>query len=385
MEDKITAKVPDGFQDLLEALSYDVLKAQPKDVLQFCVDNLTKRMSMATTSRKANKHGNEQNNTSPDSDQEFDISGAITQDSEVPVRNMTRRGGVAAESWDPENVQETEKVVYPKTDEQKAHLLESVRKILLFRCLDEDDRLEVVDAMFERRVEGNEDVITYGEPGDNFYIIESGTFDVYVMVGEQLTKVTQYVDSGSFGELALMYNTPRAATIRAVTPGLLWAMSRETFRSIVLTKAFKKRKLYESLLESVDLLQALNPYDRTSLADALYTRIVEKDEPVFLQGEVGNEMYFIESGSVVVKMEETEGSGQSIELCTLGQYEYFGELALLTKKPRAASVYALEKTRLAVLEVDSFERILGPCQTIFEHKIKEYAERREQLAIEKKL
>ncbi|VDP75987.1 unnamed protein product [Echinostoma caproni] len=351
--------IPEGFQDILESLSYDVLKAQPKDVLRFCVENLSGKLRSMMPE-----------------------NGVLVTQSEAgpPAASYARRGGVAAESWDPENEATHEKVVYPKSEEQKAALIESVKKILLFRCLDEDDRMEVVDAMFERKVSPGEDVITYGEPGDNFYIIESGTYDIYISADGEMKKVSQYVDKGSFGELALMYNTPRAATIRAVTDGTLWAMSRDTFRSIVLTKAFKKRKLYESLLESVDLLKDLSPYDRMSLADALHTRIVEAGEPVFLQGEVGQEMYFIESGAVSVKMKPSKEGAEEVELCQLGQNDYFGELALITKNPRAASVIATERTRLAVLEVDSFERILGPCKATLEQKQEEYAERRQQIS-----
>ena len=60
-----------------------------------------------------------------------------------------------------------------------------------------------------------------------------------------------------------MYNMPRAATVQAASEadggqGMLWAMDRQTFRRIVLRNAFQKRKMYESLLESVPLLSALN-------------------------------------------------------------------------------------------------------------------------------
>ncbi|GAA30981.2 cAMP-dependent protein kinase type II regulatory subunit [Clonorchis sinensis] len=368
-------RIPPGFQELLESLSYDVLRAQPDDILRFCIDNLSNRLSILQDEGTKKADFTDNDNSLP-----------ITQSDAPSLRKAReRRGGVAAESWDPENVDNTEKVVYPKTEEQKSSLLDAVRQILLFRCLDEDDRLDVVDAMFQRTVEPEEDVITYGEMGDNFYIIESGTYDIYVNIDNEMKKVTQYVDKGSFGELALMYNTPRAATIRAVTPGVLWAMSRETFRSIVLTKAFKKRKLYESLLESVDLLKPLSQYERNNLADALYTRIVEKGESIFLQGDVGQEMFFIESGSVVVRMTTPEKPDEYTELCTLGQYQYFGELALLTKNPRAASVYALERTRLAVLEVDSFERILGPCQDLLKQKAQEYAETLDKLTAENRI
>lgn len=74
--------------------------------------------------------------------------------------------------------------------------------------------------------------------------------------GKQLL-VHTYNDKGSFGELALMYNMPRAATIQAATAGSLWAMDRQTFRRIVLKSAFKKRKMYEALIENVPMLKAL--------------------------------------------------------------------------------------------------------------------------------
>lgn len=66
-----------------------------------------------------------------------------------------------------------------------------------------------------------------------------------------------YDGKGSFGELALLYNMPRAASIMAASHGSLWAMDRQTFRRIVLKSAFKKRKMYEQLIECVPMLKAL--------------------------------------------------------------------------------------------------------------------------------
>ena len=80
----------------------------------------------------------------------------------------------------------------------------------------------ILDAMEERHVNNNEVVIQQGDDGDNFYIIESGTYDI--LIGEPGNKVGQYNDSGFFGELALMYNMPRAATIKAVSNGTLWSL-----------------------------------------------------------------------------------------------------------------------------------------------------------------
>jgi CRP-like cAMP-binding protein len=93
----------------------------------------------------------------------------------------------------------------------------------------------------------------------NIGLVFSGRFNASVSTepGGEPKHVHTYDSSGSFGELALLYNMPRAATIQAATEGSLGGMDRQTFRRILLKSAFKKRKMYESLLESVPMLKAL--------------------------------------------------------------------------------------------------------------------------------
>lgn len=55
-------------------------------------------------------------------------------------------------------------------------------------------------------------------------------------------------------------------------------------------------------------------------------------------------MYFIEEGTVVIKMDQ---GGSEIEISKLSKGEYFGELALVTHRPRAASVYADGEVKVA--------------------------------------
>lgn len=63
------------------------------------------------------------------------------------------------------------------------------------------------------------------EDAKSFYIVESGVFEAIVRdsTGE-VKRVATYDNRGSFGELALMYNQPRAATVRAVTDGKVWCL-----------------------------------------------------------------------------------------------------------------------------------------------------------------
>jgi cAMP-dependent protein kinase regulator len=115
----------------------------------------------------------------------------------------------------------------------------------------------VIDAMFERKVAANDYVIRQGDDGDNFYVIETGRFDVFKSRGpndpEPGQRVLTYDGRGSFGELALMYNQPRAASVIAATDGVLWAMDRQSFRRTVLRSAYRKRQVLVSFTSRIQV------------------------------------------------------------------------------------------------------------------------------------
>lgn len=238
-------------------------------------------------------------------------------------------------------------LVYPKSDEQRRRLAEAVKNILLFRSLDPQEMSEVLDAMFERKVEVSELVITQGDDGDYFYVIERGTYRFFVTGEDGLEKmVGEYSDVGSFGELALMYNMPRSATAKAITTGSLWAMSRQTFRKIVLQRAYKKRKAYDMLLSKVDMLASLELYERMNLCDALTPKRYSDGDLIIKEGDDADGMYFLEEGTVRITKANENGC-QEREISRLTNGAYFGELALITHKPRAANVYSSGDVKVA--------------------------------------
>ncbi|XP_043243443.1 cAMP-dependent protein kinase type II regulatory subunit-like [Amphibalanus amphitrite] len=285
-----------------------------------------------------------------------------------------RRKSVFAEAYNPEDDDDddTQKVMHPKSDIQRARLAAAVKNIFLFRSLDVFQMQEVLDAMFERKVTPGESVIEQGDDGDNFYVIESGQYSIYVQPDGAAApkKVGGYDSSGSFGELALMYNMPRAATIQADTNGSLWAMDRQTFRRIILKNAFKKRKMYEKLLESVPMLKTLEPYERMNLADALVPQTFNNGEIIIEQGDDADGMYFVEEGTVRIMRAEHNQEERQVSTVTKGGY--LGELALLTNRPRAASAYAVGEVRLAFLDREAFERLLGPCMDVMKREMQQY-------------
>lgn len=311
------------------------------------------------------KENGEDRRSSHDTDEE--------EPAEPPLNRFTRRKSVFAEAYDPEEDDDDgERIIHAKSDDQRQRLSEAVKNIFLFRSLDNDQMGEVLDAMFERKVTENEYVIKQGNDGDNFYVIESGVYNIYVSSDNDSEPrlVGKYDNSGSFGELALMYNLPRAATIQAVSTGSLWAMGRHTFRRILLKSACKKRRMYEALLENVPMLKTLEKYERLNLADALVPKEYASGAQIILQGDSADGMYFLEDGTVRISMVNSENEEKEISRVTVGGY--FGELALVTKKARAASVYACGKAKVAFLDVEAFERLLGPCMDLMKRNIEDY-------------
>lgn len=66
--------------------------------------------------------------------------------------------------------------------------------------------------------------------------------------------VTTIAEGGSFGELALIYGTPRAASVRAKTDVKLWGIDRDSYRRILMGSTIRKRKMYEEFLSRVSIL-----------------------------------------------------------------------------------------------------------------------------------
>jgi hypothetical protein len=128
-----------------------------------------------------------------------------------------------------------------KSAEQRARLSATLLRVTLFRQLAPAQMAAIVDAMFERRVAAGETVIRQGDEADNFYVVESGDFDVFVAkhsarpdsveckddlpaAAPEAKLVMQYGPGGTFGELALLHDAARAATVVARNAGALWAV-----------------------------------------------------------------------------------------------------------------------------------------------------------------
>ena len=272
--------------------------------------------------------------------------------------------------------------VVAKAADVHASLKKMISKSLLFRGVAPQALLTLVDCMFRSEFAAGAEIIKEGDPGDNFYIVFEGSAKVLkrekVEPEENPTGFIVELGSGAiFGELALMYNAPRSASVVAGDQGTVcWAIDRTTFRSVLRQRIEESRRKFTRSLENVKILSELSSYERIRLADTLEEEIFHEGDVIIQEGDVGNHFYMIMSGQVKV----TKEISGDVECCPrIGEGGYFGEIALVLGVPRQATVTATSSVVQTVrVDRDIFKRVLGPIGDILERNIDLYKQYEEQ-------
>ncbi|XP_063719299.1 cAMP-dependent protein kinase type I-alpha regulatory subunit-like [Symsagittifera roscoffensis] len=361
--------------------------------------NVQRRMS--NLGKKKKTDSTEEQNNKHDEDDILEDEPPPPKPQEGPTKGVRRRGAVSAEAVTEEDIANYKKVVIPKTAEEMSALKDSLMKNVLFKYMDEKTREDIFDVIQPKDYQPAQDVIVQGDEGDYFYIIHKGTVDVYV----NNNKVGSIPEGGSFGELALIYGTPRAATIRAAgeapattatieqgTPAAegegggatseqppestgvvkTFRLDRESYRMLLMGNTLKKRKMYEEFLKKVPLLESLDSWELLTLADSLESSHYKGGDVIMQQGEEGDCFYIIVQGEAKV-YQKKEGQSEEVDVGTLSTSQYFGEIALILNKPRAATVKASsDSLEVVKISKERFERVLGPCQDILKRNLENY-------------
>ncbi len=267
-----------------------------------------------------------------------------------------------------EEIKKPANALTQKNAAQEQLILDAVSNCSLFQNLNRSLRTRVVDLFYQQSIEAHTAVIRQGDPGINFYVIESGSFEIVVRENKsgESKKVAEFSRGRFFGELALMYNAKRAATCTSMLASTVWVLNRYDFRRLVQQEGEEKARQYLELMAGIKLLAPLAQYERAQLAEALQEVDFEAGQKVFDEGEEGDAMYLIISGHVSITKNGTE-------LARLANGDYFGERALLSGEPRAATVTTVSPSQFLKLDRAAFNLLLGPLQDLLEQKQKSYS------------
>lgn len=286
--------------------------------------------------------------------------------------------------------------IFPKSPEITNLLMKVVRQNILFRNIKSEEHSRIVEAFECITTRANEIVIKQGDLGEYFYIVESGSLEVFMETSTTLegnqslsnsfyhpatTKISKKIKIGRnlsrgdyFGELALMYNTPRAATVISSEPSTLWRIDRQTYRGIIMYHNKITSDEFYGLVSNVHILgkrlgDVLSQSELNKVVSTLEREEFEDNSIIIRQHQTGDYFYIISEGQVAVWQEAImpdtkEKKLLGNKLAMLSRGNYFGELALLEDDVRQASCVAVGKVVCLSLSRDDFISMIGNWQDL---------------------
>ncbi len=243
---------------------------------------------------------------------------------------------------------------FAKSETQREQLRDCLKDNFLFAGISEMDLDLLVKAAQVVPITKGQEVIKQGDAGDYFYIVESGMYQVVV---DGKTEPVSLGPGKAFGELALMYNTPRAASVQALTNGAVFQLDRDTFRYTIANSVESKHKEAVSILKTVSILRGLEESQFDEIADAVEMRTFKEGTIIFHKGQTGKIFYMIKDGKVKIT-----DLGSMTPDVKLKAGDHFGERALLTGEPRVGTAVAETTCHVMMIDRELFAQKLGSIQ-----------------------
>lgn len=235
--------------------------------------------------------------------------------------------------------------------------------IPLFSHLSEEAFIKVLGSLRLRRHTDGDQIIIEGQPGDSFFMLADGVVVVSKKV-EGNDAVLAHLHQGAvFGEMALVANTKRAATVSAMGDVDLLELSRHDLEEHagelesvkVALKKFTRGRFLANLAATSPLFRPLSKRDRRALMAMFKSKKVHAQDILIEEGVPGRGLFLILRGEVQVTKEE---AGQALDVAILRGGHVFGEISLLHDAPTTASVLAKSAGEVLFLSKDDFNEML---------------------------
>jgi CRP-like cAMP-binding protein len=233
----------------------------------------------------------------------------------------------------------------------------SLPKIPLLSSLGADDLRYVIERVEVRDLEPRDVVLRQGEQGGSLFVVVSGR--VQVVTESPMRELASLGEGAFFGELALLTNFPRSATVVAVAPTQLLEISRELVSEIVrrspdvlktLLRFFRDR-LLDRMFGASALFSSFSPEEARALSDRFLFLELEPRMRAITEGERAPGMFLLLCGEARV----TRGGS---EVARLQPGDVFGEMSLLNRAPPTATIETLSKCWALELPRERFQEVM---------------------------
>jgi cAMP-dependent protein kinase regulator len=266
---------------------------------------------------------------------------------------------------------------YKKNNELIEFMRINLMKSPIFSELSLDVLRKCIDAMEEKNVPAVTDVVKQGEIGDNFFFLAEGELECKI----QFTKITKegnrkkiekfepklvkiYGPGDYFGELSLLYHTPRRGTIKTVNDAKLFTLNRSTYKKI-LRKANNEEILRRiNIFKKVPILETLTDDEFEKLEEISKDATYYNGETIIKENEYSNIMFIIDKGRCV-GTQTTENGKLPMKSRDYREGDIIGEGALLKPERRQENIIAnSDIVKFICLDRFSFKHNFGSLEQI---------------------
>nr|XP_048702050.1 cGMP-dependent protein kinase 1-like isoform X4 [Caretta caretta] len=244
----------------------------------------------------------------------------------------------------------------PKSPRDRSLIAGAVERNDFLRLLGEGQADAMVQSFMPAWHGPGHTVLAEGTDGDAMYIVAEGELSVT----QRGCHLRTLLPGDVFGELAILYNCKRTATVTALTQVRLWAIDRQTYRTIVTSQAKRRRAEILDSLREAPSLQGLADAQLSKLLDCMEECTFAHDEVIVRERDEGNNFYIILRGEVRVSR-HVNGREEPIRVLRAG--EHFGELSLLRNIRRTATCRAHGEVACITITKEDFQEICPFCPT----------------------
>ncbi|XP_039637114.1 cGMP-dependent protein kinase 2 [Perca fluviatilis] len=269
---------------------------------------------------------------------------------EIEPEVRTSRAAVIASEPLPETLEITRMRV-KKTVSETNLIIKAIQKNDFLSRLDDEQTAMMVDLLAVFNFKPGDDIIKEGSEGDSMYIVAAGELLV-TQAGRNLRSLTT---GDVFGELAILYDCKRTATVKAKTAVRLWSMERQTYRTIITNKSKKKREQLMGFLKTSHTLKDLNDVQLSKILDSMEEVKYQDKDVIVREGTEANTFYIILKGEVLVTKNV---NGHQKQIRRMGKGEHFGEQALIREVLRTATCSADGPVTCFSIDKEVFEETI---------------------------
>ena len=255
-----------------------------------------------------------------------------------------------------------------KTADVQSLIYDAIKPNALFEIFANEEIMQIIDVFKPETFKDGKVIIRQGDMGSEFYVVESGELIEQVEGG--VSKARVYARGDAFGEVALVFGSPSAATITATTDVRVWILERNVYSSVI---SSIRREQYQEKQEFLrDCLVGDRPFftifDFHQIEDlAIATKVdnFEEGEVILREGGIVETFYIVRSGTI--EMYKTNRAGKDEKAGTIDEGKCFGTTALLKQVGSPYTYRASSRVKVFYLTRHDFESIIGSVKDAFEN------------------